>query len=71
MFGVEVPPCTRVDFGRVMTRMRELRAAISPHDSAARFKTLGVDVYLGDGRFTSPTTVEVDGRIPSPDSGAK
>jgi pyruvate/2-oxoglutarate dehydrogenase complex dihydrolipoamide dehydrogenase (E3) component len=42
--------------------MRELRAAISPHDSAARFRDLGVDVFLGEGRFTAPTTVDVDGR---------
>ena len=61
-FGVDVPPGTRVDFARVMDRMRDLRASISPHDSAARFTSLGVDVYFGDGRFTSPTTVEVDGR---------
>ncbi len=62
VFGVDVPPGVRVDFPRVMARMRDVRAAISPHDSAARFKALGVDVYLGDGRFVSPTTVEVDGR---------
>ncbi|GIX00441.1 MAG: mercuric reductase [Pirellulaceae bacterium] len=50
------------DFERVMQRMRRLRAAISPHDSAARFRDLGVDVFLGQARFTSPRTVEVDGR---------
>jgi pyruvate/2-oxoglutarate dehydrogenase complex dihydrolipoamide dehydrogenase (E3) component len=61
-FGVVVPPGVRVDFARVMARMRELRAVISPHDSAARFTALGVDVYLGAGRFTSATTVDVDGR---------
>ncbi|MDP1569358.1 MAG: mercuric reductase [Vicinamibacterales bacterium] len=61
-FGVRVPDGVTVDFPRVMARMRELRAAISPHDSAARFRQLGVDVFLGEGRFTSPTTVEVDGR---------
>lgn len=61
-FGVHVPEGVDVDFPRVMGRMRELRGAISPHDSAARFRGLGVDVYLGEGRFTSTTTAEVDGR---------
>src|SRR6185437_692509 len=37
-FGVDVPAGMRVDFGRVMERMRRLRAAISPHDSAQRFR---------------------------------
>jgi len=61
-FGVQVPAGVTVDFPQVMARMRELRGAISPHDSAERFRGLGVDVYLGEARFTSPTTVEVDGR---------
>ncbi len=39
------------DFGRAMERMRRLRAGISRHDSAQRFQGLGVDVFLGDGRF--------------------
>ena len=51
-----------VDFPALMERMRSIRAKISHHDSAERFKELGVDVYIGDGRFTGPETVEVDGR---------
>jgi pyruvate/2-oxoglutarate dehydrogenase complex dihydrolipoamide dehydrogenase (E3) component len=42
-----------------MERMRRLRAQISPNDSAERFRGLGVDVYLGDARFTGRDTVEV------------
>ncbi len=49
------------DFGRVMERMRELRALISRHDSASRFRDLGVDVFIGEGRFVGPDAVEVDG----------
>ena len=45
-----------------MERMRELRARISAHDSARRFKDLGVDVFLGEGRFSGPDTVEVGGK---------
>ncbi len=46
-----------------MTRMRRLRAEISRHDSARRFRDqLGVDVFLGEGRFTGADGVEVAGR---------
>ena len=61
-FGVNVPAGTQVDFPAVMERMRRLRASISPHDSAARFRDAGIDVYIGSGRFTSGDTTEVDGR---------
>lgn len=61
--GIRVPPGTHVDFPAVMERMRRLRAALSHHDSAERFRGLGVDVFLGQGRFTGPGTLEVDGRI--------
>ena len=49
----------QVDFGKVMERVRRLRADISPHDSARRFTELGVDVFLGAGRFISRDAVEV------------
>lgn len=58
-FGVEVPAGTRVDFGAVMRRMRKLRAEISQLDSAARFRDLGVDVYLGQGRFVDRDSIAV------------
>ncbi|GIK17215.1 MAG: mercuric reductase [Planctomycetota bacterium] len=61
-FGVQVPDGVQVDFGAVMERMRRLRAKIAPHDSAERFRELGVDVFIGDGRFTGPDTVEVQGQ---------
>jgi pyruvate/2-oxoglutarate dehydrogenase complex dihydrolipoamide dehydrogenase (E3) component len=60
-FGIEVPPGTRVKFETVMERMRRLRASLSLHDSAARFRDLGVDVYLGEGRFTGAHQIEVGG----------
>lgn len=58
-FGVQVPEGMRVDFGRVMERMRRLRASIAPNDSVQRFSGLGVDVFLGAGRFVDDTTVAV------------
>nr|MCU0605718.1 FAD-dependent oxidoreductase [Desulfobacterales bacterium] len=60
-FGVQVPEGARVDFGRVMERMRRLRASIAPHDSAGRFRELGIDVFIGEGRFVDAHTVEVAG----------
>jgi pyruvate/2-oxoglutarate dehydrogenase complex dihydrolipoamide dehydrogenase (E3) component len=61
-FGVRVGEPVSVDFAAVMERLRRLRAGIAPHDSAERFRNLGVDVYLGHGRFKSPDTLRVDGR---------
>ncbi len=60
-FGVDIPAGTTVDFSRVMERMRRLRADLSPHDSAQRCSDLGVDAFLGTGRFTGPETIEVGG----------
>lgn len=51
-----------VDFGAVMERMRLIRAKISRHDSAHRFQSLGVDVFLGEGRFSGSHTLEVAGQ---------
>src|SRR5487761_401111 len=46
-FGVRSPGNAEVDFGAVMERMRRLRADLSANDSANRFRSLGVDVFLG------------------------
>ncbi len=61
-FGVECPGGWTVDFGKVMERMRRLRAGISSHDSATRLSDLGIDVFLGEGAFKDPETIEVDGK---------
>ncbi len=49
------------DFAAAMERMRRVRAQISPIDSAARLTSVGVDVFLGHGRFTGRDSAEVDG----------
>jgi pyruvate/2-oxoglutarate dehydrogenase complex dihydrolipoamide dehydrogenase (E3) component len=61
-FGVHVAGTVKYDFATVMTRMRKLRARISPIDSAERFKKLGVDVFLGEARFIGANTIEVGGK---------
>ena len=58
-FGIDVPNGITVNFGAAMERMRRLRAAISPNDSATRFRDLGVDVFLGEGKFTGRDTIQV------------
>lgn len=60
--GVHVGGEVEVDFAAVMERMRRIRADISYHDSAQRFRDLGIDMYLGDGQFTGKNTFVVDGR---------
>ena len=60
-FGLHIPPGVTYDFGAVMARMRKLRARISLNDSVQRYKSLGVDVYIGAARFVDGETVEVAG----------
>jgi pyruvate/2-oxoglutarate dehydrogenase complex dihydrolipoamide dehydrogenase (E3) component len=61
-FGVEGTGHLTIDFGKAMERMRRIRAEISDNDSVHRYSgKLGVDVFLGEGRFGGPDTIEVDG----------
>lgn len=62
-FGVGPGPAVAVDFGKVMERMRRIRAGISVHDSLERYSgQLGVDVFIGSGRFSGSDCIEVEGR---------
>jgi pyruvate/2-oxoglutarate dehydrogenase complex dihydrolipoamide dehydrogenase (E3) component len=61
-FGIGITDGGLADFPAVMRRMRRLRAGISRHDSAERFRSLGVDVFLGEGRFMGPDSVDVGGK---------
>ena len=61
-FGVVLAGEPKIDFAAVMARMRRLRADISRHDSVERFTKLGVDVFIGAGRFAGPGAIEVDGK---------
>ena len=61
-FGIHVGE-VKVDFGKVMERMRKIRAEISENDSVERFhKFLGADTYLGDAKFLSPNSVLINGQ---------
>lgn len=59
-FGLgEVP--VAVDFPAVMERVRKVVQAIEPHDSEARYRSLGVEVLRGTARLVSPWEVAVTG----------
>ncbi len=61
-FGVAGSDHLSIDFGKAMERMRRIRADISVHDSVRRYsEKLGVDVFLGEGKFTGPDVIEVGG----------
>jgi len=62
-FGVLGGEGINFDFCAAMERMRRLRADISHHDSAKRFRDeLGVDVFIGQGSFSGPDCVGVDNK---------
>ena len=50
-----------VDFSRAMGHVHDAVNTIAPHDSAISLAEMGVEVRMGDARFTGPSTVEVDG----------
>jgi pyruvate/2-oxoglutarate dehydrogenase complex dihydrolipoamide dehydrogenase (E3) component len=60
-FGVHLAAEVEVDFPAVMERMRKLRSGISHHDSVARFRDLGIDVFLGEAQFTGADRIAVGG----------
>ena len=48
-----------VGFAQVMERVQRVVATVEPHDSAERYRGLGVEVIQGTGRIVSPWEVEV------------
>jgi len=51
-----------IDFEATLQRVHKVIEKIEPHDSVERYSGLGVDCIQGEGKITSPWTVEVDGR---------
>lgn len=60
--GIRVPNGVSIDGAAVLERMRRLRARIAPDDSVQHLTTAGVDVFLGQAKFTGPNQVEVGGQ---------
>lgn len=62
-FGLTPAEANAADFPKVMERLRRIRAEISHHDSAKRYRDeLGVEVFIGEAKFSGLDTVEVGGQ---------
>jgi pyruvate/2-oxoglutarate dehydrogenase complex dihydrolipoamide dehydrogenase (E3) component len=57
-FGIASAPA-EFDFATVMERVQLVIKTIAPHDSAARYTKLGVDVVLGSAKIVSPWEVDI------------
>src|ERR1700751_3229431 len=61
-FGFRLPTPPQVDFAKVMERVSRIRSMSSAGDAVQVVAGAGVDVYLGQTRFTKPNAVAVEGR---------
>jgi pyruvate/2-oxoglutarate dehydrogenase complex dihydrolipoamide dehydrogenase (E3) component len=61
-FGIMGVGQPKIDFPKVMLRLRTLRAKIAPADGHEGTTGAGAHVYQGRGRFTTPSTIEVNGK---------
>lgn len=50
------------DFADIMQRVQTVIKKVEPHDSVDRYSSLGVDVFQGSARITSPYTIDVGGQ---------
>ncbi len=57
-FGINTGPVS-ANGHKVFKHVRDVIAAIEPHDSVERFESFGVNVILGAGQFVGPETVQV------------
>lgn len=63
-YGVSIDGNVKVDFAKVMERVREVRAKISEHDSVYKFANkFGIDIFLGKATFISPHEIQINDKI--------
>lgn len=60
-FGIDVEGDVKVNFPKIMERLRKVRSEISDFEAAERLAKLGIDVYIGKGVFDTPNSIVVDG----------
>ena len=59
-FGIILPKGEiKIDFAKIMARLREKRQAIAPADGHPGTVAAGAHVYQGRGKFTGPDTIRV------------
>lgn len=61
VYGAQRPADIDVGFAEVMGRMRRIQARLSQAASAQRLTESGVDLFIGEARFSGPRTVDVAG----------
>lgn len=59
-YGAQVPDGIRVDFAAVMARVRRIRTLLSERATVEHLTASGVDVIVGDARFTGRNTLTVN-----------
>ncbi|MCH1520384.1 MAG: FAD-dependent oxidoreductase [SAR324 cluster bacterium] len=52
-----------VDIALTMERVQEIITKLEPHDSVARYSSLGVECHIGKAMIRSPHEVEVNGQV--------
>ena len=52
----------RINFSSVMQRVREIIKKMEPHDSVARYRSLGVDCLKGTATIKTPFMVQIDNK---------
>lgn len=52
----------KVDFAKVMERVKTVVKEVEPHDSVARYTSLGVECIQGEAKIRSPYEIEVNGK---------
>jgi pyruvate/2-oxoglutarate dehydrogenase complex dihydrolipoamide dehydrogenase (E3) component len=63
-FGVVLPEGEiKVDFAKIMQRLREKRTHISPADGHPAGVVAGSHVFQGRGKFTGPNTIQVGDKV--------
>jgi dihydrolipoamide dehydrogenase len=60
-FGIDALPA-RVNFQKVMDRVRQVIQKIEPHDSRERYRAMGVECFEGEAKIISPFEVQVGER---------
>lgn len=61
-FGLE-ETAAKVNFPKVMERVRNVIQDIAPHDSTERYTSLGVECFSGEAFIVSPYEVKLNGKI--------
>ena len=61
-YGVQSATST-VDFAKVMERVSSIIKKVEPHDSVARYESLGVECIRGEAQIISPYEIRVGERI--------